>query len=447
MPGRLFLLAYHFGPHALTGAHRWNAMSSRLADLGWEVEAITAGPAAAPFVWKPGIRVHALPVPRWLLRAFRATVRFKNRLTTRPGEPLAPQTDVDPATLRLEHPGRPVGLRSRIVRTVDDMAMAHGEAVWSRRAYRYGRRLAGTAPPDLVITTSPPHLLQVQGSRLAAALGVPHVPDFRDPWVLGAPELTTYNAVELRAGERHERQVLRTAALVLFNTDDALRAGERLMAPETIRAMSLPNGYDATGPITSPATAQFHVVFAGWLYPFMDIRPVFAALRRLLDRGRLRSEELRIEFMGPESEYGGTTLSAVASAYGLGDQFALLPRRERAEALALQQRASVLLVFDYPHPFAVPTKFYDHAQLHGTMLLVGTPGGALAAAATRIGLQVHPADDDTGIDADLERAVTRWRSGNATEPTDTDGVFDRQHQSDRLAAALDEVLSRPHSTP
>jgi hypothetical protein len=104
--------------------------------------------------------------------------------------------------------------------------------------------------------------------------------------------------------------------------------------------------------------------------------------------------------------------------------------------LRFQQSAAVTTAFDYPHPLAVPMKFYDQAQMRGAMLLIGNPRGALADAAAQLDLRVFAPTDEPGIDAALEAAFNRWKRRDYEVPLDAAGVFDRRHAIDRMHDVL-----------
>jgi hypothetical protein len=120
----------------------------------------------------------------------------------------------------------------------------------------------------------------------------------------------------------------------------------------------------------------------------------------------------------------------------VADCFYRYPPSPRAEARKLQGAASVLVAFDASTQLAMPSKFYDYAQMGGRMLLFGFPDGALAAAGAQLGLRVYDASDASGIDAALDDAYRRWRAGQLTAPVDKDGLFDRRRQSARVHEAL-----------
>jgi hypothetical protein len=144
--------------------------------------------------------------------------------------------------------------------------------------------------------------------------------------------------------------------------------------------------------------------------------------------------------MGAEPEFGGVSLAGLARAYGLDGCFELQPRGSREAANRLQQAASALVAFDCTHPLCIPTKFYDYAGLRGSMLLLGHVDGAMAAAASRLGVPVLAPHDGPGIDARLDAAFHRWASGAPAPVTDAAGIFHRSKQAERWHDVLTSVI-------
>ncbi|MBI1722494.1 MAG: glycosyltransferase [Gemmatimonadetes bacterium] len=443
---RILLVAYHFGPGAATGALRWNAMAHDLALAGWTFDVITlarprpdGGPATAAYEFAPGIQVFPVPQPVWMDRVLDAAVAVKHSLWRgRQARAEAPEQETapDPDDVRVRLPGASQGAYRDLLASVDAGRRWYAERSWVAGARRMGSALARRHRYDAVIVSSPPHLAHLAGIRLSGELGIPFVADFRDPWIFGHPRECAFSDLERRIGPRYEALTMRNAALVICNTDRARSAVADVYPAEARKLVTLPNGWDALDGVVAPDRGHFRVAFTGWLYPFTDPRPLFAACARLRQRRDPNASVLRLEFMGTRASFGGVPLHALARSYGIEECFLLHPRAPRAEALRFQQEAAVLVVFDYPHPLSVPVKFYDHAQMRGSMLLIGNPKGALADAARRLGQTVSAPDDAAGIDATLEAALDRWRRGAFERPLDGEGIFDRRRQCERLAEIL-----------
>lgn len=453
-PRRLLLVSYHFGRNCPTGGIRWNCIAQDLVRRGWAIDAITVERPDLEPPFDAGGRLEILPVAgtaaperalRWLTRLVRRLRRAGGRESVAPA-PSGATVDAEEIAQKLRRElwrsdeRRPV--RERLSSALDGAVAFAADRVWTQRALRQARRLAAGRRYRAVVVSSPPHTTQLVGARIAKECGIPYVGDYRDPWLLGLEPLRDYvdpfERIVARALEPH---CLRRAAAILHNTPRATDAiGARLPAGATGRHLSVPNGYDTLeAPIGAPDPDCFRVAFTGWLHPYMDPRPVLAACRALALALDLPPSRLRIEFVGTDAEFATVDLRALAGSYGLGSHFEHRARVPREEARRIQQRAAVKVAYDCPHPLSVPSKFYEYAQLAGTMLLLGNVDGAMADAAKEIGLEVFDLADQPRIDAALRAAHARWQRGELDAVMDREGRFDRRHQTAKIRELLESL--------
>lgn len=443
---RILLIDYHFGPGA-TGGFRWRAMATHLAAEGWRFDVITDGPdrtnpdRGEPFA--DGIQIFTIATPQWVDDVVASIGRAKRGLRGRRRAP-SPSSGVEPtapvpaaaAASHAPRPGGP-GIYTRLASAINAIRITSHEWGWGRRATRLGIRLAHAARYDAVLVSSPPHLTQLAGAAISRAAGLPYVADFRDPWVFGRAEKYDVNALANPLGKLFEPRTLRRASLIICNTEQSRKAVADLYPDLASRTLAVWNGYDAdAGSPANPDRSRFRIVFTGWLYPFMDPEAVIAAAGRLRRRAGLAAAEVSVEFMGCGASHGGVPLAAMAARHGIADCLRLLPQGPRAEARRLQQAAAVLVAYDASTQLAMPTKFFDYAQMGGVMLLMGFTDGAFAASAGKIGVRVHDQRDEAGLDAVLDEALRRWRAGDLIAPADREGVFDRRRQSALVREAL-----------
>jgi hypothetical protein len=287
------------------------------------------------------------------------------------------------------------------------------------------------------------------GVRLSRILGVPYLADFRDPWVIRQDDPVQSALIDRGLGSWAQRCAFAAATLAVFNT---ARATEAAIAHEPTlagRSATVPNGFDERASVGLPDRVRFRVAFVGWLYDFMDPEVVLSACARL--RAREGLSELLVEFIGTDPAPGGIDLTMRARRHGLESCFEHRTRVGRDEALRVQDRAAVQVVFDAPGPLRIPSKFYDAVQAHGDLLLVGWPDSAMADAAASLGLTVCRPDDPSATDAVLSRALARWRAGAYAAPLDLHGAFARRHASDSmlglLKALVDDPSPRRHGLP
>ena len=53
---------------------------------------------------------------------------------------------------------------------------------WVKPSVRFLKKYLAEHPVDVIVTTGPPHSMHLIGQRLHKELGLPWIPDFRDPW-------------------------------------------------------------------------------------------------------------------------------------------------------------------------------------------------------------------------------------------------------------------------
>jgi len=448
-PRRVLLVAYHFGPGSQTGGIRWTAMTTALASRGWAFDVITLARPGLPtnnlrlhegVEIAQRIRIHPIVRPSWHDTAFGVGVLLKRWLIRqlRAIAKLLAIRDSGPVDIKSVMGMMERSRYARFMANIDSMRLAFGDYLWSRRAFEKARELTARRRYRAVIVSSPPHETHLVGIKLSRRAGVSYLPDFRDPWTFGVADRAMISRFEGWFGPMIERQIFDEARIVICNTDWACRAVERAVC-RPVRTVAVPNGADPLSESAQPDPDHFRVVFSGWLYPFMDPRPLLAACGRLQARSGLGPETFRVDFVGTDERFGLLSLTAMANSYGLTGCFSVRPRVSRLEALRVQQSAAVLVVFDCPHPLAVPMKFYDQSQMRGTMLLIGNPNGALADAGGRLGIRVYAPDDSDGIDGLLTLALERWRAGDYPAPLDREGVFDRRHAVNRMEQVLESI--------
>lgn len=451
---RLLLISYHFGSDGATGGFRWRAMAEHLASRGWRVDVVTA---ALDLSSRAGNRYSTafgdlveVKTPAWGRWPTRALEWMRSlRRSFRPPAVSEPKTEsppgtVDPASVSLWTPVSARSSLGRLLVLVSGVATMIEEWSWARAAARAARKHARKTSPSVIVVSTPPHVSSVAAVKLARRLDLPAVVDFRDPWVLGLQDGARFGDDELllALARRRERYVLREAAVVVHNTERARRVVVDALGPQR-RAVhvAVANGYDEEQRASPPDSSKFRASFTGWLHPVMDVRVLLAAFGRLRSRHQLTRDEFEVCFMGTADEFGGVSLSGLATAYGLGDVFSLRRRATRAEALLMQQSSAVLCVMDYRHPMAVPMKFYDYVRTCGTMLIVGETPSALADAAAQIGVPVFDGDDVRAIDDYLDVALDRWRARRMKQPMDAQGIFSRDRQSELMDKVLHTAIS------
>lgn len=308
-PRRLLLVSYHFPPSQAVGALRWQKMAGHLAEQGWALDVITLPPGAltsreigrlkdlppSARVW--GVREHTLLCDWLALRGIRA-LRVLGAALERIGKGITRFVRAGPPPVRSPEAAQHAAAATPhsfhrddprlsrltldgLVRAYDAWRVVVRERTWGRNATRLAARLASSARWRAVITCGPPHMVHHHGATLARKLGVPLVMDLRDPWSL-VERLPAHMASPLwfALAKRFERRAVRSATLVVTNTEPA-RAAMAAAHPEAApRCITVLNGHDEEPIPPPPPGRRFVLAYAGTIYLDRDPRLLLRAARR-----------------------------------------------------------------------------------------------------------------------------------------------------------------------
>lgn len=459
---RVLLISYHFGANGATGGFRWHAMSRVLAQEGWQFDVVTASLPQDPL---PGITIHHVPPPNpsaTLPPPLRKTVALGKSLL-QPGRGRSEPVQVVPEEaggvqdreellrrvqdLPIWKPGMKFGLARSLDRSVTSLLTLLDGFRWARRAEPVAEMLLREKRFSCTVVSSPPHMSQLVGKRISRKAGLPYIADYRDPWIHEVPELDGYiPATTKLVGGRFEVSTQSAADLVVHNTPNVLRRALASRQLPTVPRVCVPNGYDAQPTERSPDRDVFRVLFCGWLHPFMDVRVLFQASRKLVDHLEIPPHRFRLEFMGSPETIGPLSMADISYAYGMEDYTDLLPRGSREAALDRQERAAVLVAFDCPHPLAIAMKFYDYMVMRGHLLLIAEPGSALDEAARMIGSRAVSPEDVDGIVDVLKYGYDRWIRGDFETNNDPEGLFSRANRVGEIRRILESFHDPSHTT-
>lgn len=310
-------------------------------------------------------------------------------------------------------------------------------AVW--RALRAVR----THRPDVLYSTSSPTTAHLAALIVHRLTGLPWVADFRDPWALatGDPEGPSGSAVA-RANAALERKVVEEASYVTVADDTIHLAGLHLHDP---RRVVLPNGVDPedvplqSAPGPRPDLQRFRLSHVGSLYGHRDGAPVFAAIRDLIDRGKLHERAFELRIIGHARLTDDVELDSLPLTF--------TGYVHHSRAIAEMASSSALLLYQ---PNGYPTssgKIYEYLASGRPVLCVASrenPSYRLVEH-LRAGECAEP-QDQAAIASAIERLVTKWQSGaNKVHSNVRQEVlrrFSRRKLTGELAAVLRTAIAR-----
>ena len=210
MQKKILLIAYYWPPGGGIAVRRWMGLANTLSEKGVEVHVLTIDPASAAYQHvdesladeiEEGIVVHRV-------KAFNPFAVIKK---------VAPSAIPGAAFSESKSSGL-LGLLGRLLTVLrSHVFIPDPRKTWVRNAIKKGCTLVDDYGLQTVITTSPPHSVQLIGQGIKRARpNVQWMADFRDPWTdIFYYERLGHSAVSRRIDTAMERRVLQQADQVL----------------------------------------------------------------------------------------------------------------------------------------------------------------------------------------------------------------------------------------
>ncbi len=416
-PGkRVLMVAFHFPPQAgSSGILRTLNFVKYLPQFGWQPSVLTAKPKA--YVEQRNDLVASIPQQTRMTRAMA----------------------LDAA--------RHLSIFGKYPRI---FALPDRWSSWWLPAVVGGMREIRRERPGLIWSTYPISTAHLIGATLARLSGLPWVADFRDPMVSA-----DYPADRWQRGLWRwlEARVLRQAVACVFTTERAAIEYAQRYPACAHKCKVIENGYDeeafthaTPNRRGAPETTRL-MLHSGLIYPQdRDPSTFFAAVRALLDEGRLDQGALCIRFRAPQH---GEEVMACARAQGVDACVEIAPPLPYQEAIAEMLAADLLLVFQGSHFNAqIPAKIYEYLRAHRPLLAVLDPAGDTASKLKQFsGTYIADIANPHFICREMERYLGR----SPSEPCDQErlarlaevGRYSRISQSSLLADCLSGVDHKP----
>jgi glycosyltransferase involved in cell wall biosynthesis len=306
--------------------------------------------------------------------------------------------------------------------------------LWWRQARALVSALLESTRFDAVYATSDPLTPLALAQEAAHARRLPWLADIRDCLNV-QPFGSWYKRPFFR---REERRLCRAADRVVTVSQGLATALEQITGSSID---IIPNGFDPSLlPVEKPPPMPiFTIMHAGTLVVGrQDPRPVFRALQLCLDRGLIPATEVEMIFLGTKRESVNRALAEVPGKLPVR----VLPRLPHRAALALQMRASVLLLLAHAFEQGVMTgKVFDYLAAGRPILVVPddvhTTGALLRATGAGVALT-----DTEAIARQLAEWYNRWRkdrSFNLERNEKEISRYSRLTQTGQLAELLGQM--------
>jgi len=311
---------------------------------------------------------------------------------------------------------------------------------WVRPSVKALRKYLKAHPVDVMVTTGPPHSVHLIGQQLHKELGIPWIPDFRDPWTaMYYLRYLPMTSCTWKKIQKQEQAVLDQCSTVLACTP---LVQEELQACTGTPVACITNGFDEqdfTGPALSTGNNAFTITHTGLFAADGNPLGLWRVLGQMAAQDAAFKQALQLRLVGKVDR---EVLEAISAA-GLNGQLVALGPSNHATAVQEQRSASVLLLPLRNDPLyrpILPGKLFEYLAARRPILGIGQKDGAMARVLTQTqaGITADWTDDDT-IRRFLTTAWQQHCAGGVPATSGDIGQYSRRSTAHQLALLLDKV--------
>ena len=238
---------------------------------------------------------------------------------------------------------------------------------WAQRAFRTAVRFVDQHPHDqiTVLSTFPPLGPHLAGWALARRKRLCWIADFRDP-LAGNPVNSRLGWQTHAFYEWLERRFIRCAHAVIANTDEAERVLKLKYPQQAGRIHLLWNGFDPEERIQALPVPErpFRILtHVGELYEGRTATPLLQSIARLIAAGRLQSNRIVVQLVGPVQSSCLPDRAFIQRAEGQGWLKIVPIQIPKSDAQRLAQTSEGLLIIQPQSAIQVPGKLFEYLQI------------------------------------------------------------------------------------
>tara|TARA_B100000768_G_scaffold169631_1_gene175380 strand:+ start:2987 stop:4291 length:1305 start_codon:yes stop_codon:yes gene_type:complete len=271
---KILIITYYWPPAGGIAVKRWLSLSNEFAQLNAEVHVLTLDRDSAEYhtiddhlLHSVDSRIHVHRISAW--NPFHMTKRlFKKHI---PPQGFASKKKAESGVNLLTK------LRSNLF-------IPDPRKTWNSRSVRKALKIIDAHGIDALITTSPPHSVQLIGRQVARKRNINWIADFRDPWTdIFYYDQLGHSFFSRKVDAKFERQVLSEATAI-----STVSWGLKSLLEDKVPSRNpadfhvIPNGID--GEIVSsklPDSSKiFRMVYTGMLTNLYEIEPFLCAIQQ-----------------------------------------------------------------------------------------------------------------------------------------------------------------------
>jgi len=250
------------------------------------------------------------------------------------------------------------------------------QAGWYRPAMEIAGGFVSEERFDIIFSSSPPETSHLIARALKRKFGIPWVADMRDPWA-DYHHIRHRNPFMYALNKQLEKRTLADADHIVTVSETW---GRVLRNGYGQRVSTITNGFDEEDMNKAPSgllqNGKFNITYAGKLHAGTQNPDIFfRALQSLMHDGRLRKDELAVNFYtfgAHQPDY-----RSIGQRMGLGGALHVLPPVTQSDILGIMKNSDLLLLFDWSGDDeisrgVIPVKAFEYIAARRPILLLSS---------------------------------------------------------------------------
>jgi glycosyltransferase involved in cell wall biosynthesis len=406
---KVLILTYYWPPSGGAGVQRWLKLSHYLAEQGAEVHVLTPKGTSASYTTMdtslskeihPNVTIHQT-------KSFEPLGIYA-RLFGKKSIPSAGFGNVDKKNWK----------QQLIISLRTNLFIPDPRKYWKPYAYKAAKKVIKEHGIKNVITSSPPHSVQLIGLKLKKNTKINWITDFRDMWTdIYYYELLNQSKYSHKANLQFEKKVVENADHIVTATPIYIPffASKSNKVTEA-KFSSIPNGYDPKDfkNFKYLKNEEFTITYTGSISEQYNINPFLDALLMLTNNNP--EVAFKLQFVG--SVY--PKLYKELKTRNLESQTAFSPYVPHNESIVFLEKSSILLVCGPLNKDkkegGIPAKVYEYLAARKPILYIGKTDGFVAEVIAETNTGKYFDIDIVGIYKFILKTHNNWLCGNGYSP-------------------------------
>ncbi|MEP1094368.1 MAG: glycosyltransferase [Cyclobacteriaceae bacterium] len=431
---RLLLISPYFPPANVIGAKRAvNLVQGIQNSSGWEVVVL----ASKPF--KTIDSNQALPLPEGLKVVYgfesilRPFVKYLVKLIFTP--------DHSKEKVEREKPKRKPSENSKPAKKKLSYT-PFDQYLWDvPGALKSGKKIIKEFKPDVIWVNADPWSGLLVGHFLSKKSGIPWVVDMRDPWTVFDKRMEQRPKLTRRIIHHYERLFFKSSSRVVFNTQNALDAYNRIYPKELSRKFTfIRNAFNRSlfDSESRNQSLKFQIGYFGSFRSFVSSEKVLEAFAHFISQKQLSPEEVVLVVNGSVDDQFWINLEKS----NIEEYVQVNKEVKVRDTLRLLKSWDVLLVMVSPdYKWMIPAKLYDYIAAQKPIIAISDNEEVNEIIdETQSGTAVSFEKTD-----EIAEAFSSYFSAGKSKTLANDKLINQygyEHQSSRFLEVLNQAVTK-----